>query len=381
MPAKQKKTIQCEHFRWKFGRRTNGVWTADGRSNSINLGRHSLGTRDEEEARKLLHLLDREMAIRHGLADAPVANDRTENPNLRLEDGRKLYVDFISRPRVAGGVRASSQKRYRAVFDKFLFFLREQGIAFWNQMSVEILESYARHLERKGYAFRTQYLELTTLIQTMNWLIRRGHLPAECRIALPLRKPSDDSDTYCYRPEEFHAMLDYCRSQPELQWLADVILALGVTGLRISELRNLRWSDVDLEQEMVKLVDESSRKVRGSSAPRTVKGGYSRSFPIHPELDKVLRRIPRHADGFVFHGPEGGRLKPDTVRRSLVRDVIEPLADRFPTSSGSIGFRDGRLHSLRHFFCSLCANRGIPERVVMRWLGHRDSRIDRKSVV
>jgi integrase len=55
--------------------------------------------------------------------------------------------------------------------------------------------------------------------------------------------------------------------------------------------------------------------------------------------------------------------------------VLEPFSARFPTASGDVGFADGRLHSFRHFFCSLCANRGVPQRVVMRWLGHTESRM------
>jgi integrase len=76
-----------------------------------------------------------------------------------------------------------------------------------------------------------------------------------------------------------------------------------------------------------------------------------------------------------MHGPKGGRLKADTVRVILIRDVLKVLSGRFPSSSGQVGFVDGRLHSFRHFFCSLCANRGVAQQVVMRWLGHSESRM------
>ena len=90
----------------------------------------------------------------------------------------------------------------------------------------------------------------------------------------------------------------------------------------------------------------------------------------------VLKTIPRR-DGYVFHGPRGGRLKPDTVRRILVREVIKPLAKKCPTPEGEKGFTDGRLHSFRHYFCSTCANNGVPERMIMDWLGHADSEMIR----
>jgi integrase len=91
----------------------------------------------------------------------------------------------------------------------------------------------------------------------------------------------------------------------------------------------------------------------------------------------VLESIPR-TDQYVFHGPRGGRLKADTLRNCLVRDVIEKLADRFPKQfEGEQSFEDGRLHSFRHYFCSVCANTGVPERIVMEWLGHSDSEMVR----
>jgi integrase len=78
--------------------------------------------------------------------------------------------------------------------------------------------------------------------------------------------------------------------------------------------------------------------------------------------------MPRQ-DAFVFHGPRGGKLKPDTVRQILVRDVILPLASKYPSGGDERGFKDGRLHSFRHYFASTCALNGIPE----QWLGHQDS--------
>ena len=80
----------------------------------------------------------------------------------------------------------------------------------------------------------------------------------------------------------------------------------------------------------------------------------------------------------VFTAQKGGVLRPDNVRWVLIKQVIEPLANQFPSEKEEIGFKDGRLHSLRHFFCSVCAHSQIPEQVVMRWLGHRDSKMVRR---
>jgi integrase len=133
----------------------------------------------------------------------------------------------------------------------------------------------------------------------------------------------------------------------------------------------LRWSDLDKKLEMLTLTDERSMPGSGR-AIRTLNTGRNRTLPVHASLKAVLEKIPRDADGFVFHGPLGGRLKPDTVRNVFIREVIHPLAKRFPYPRGT-GFATGRLHSFRHHFASECANQNMPLMVVMHWLGHADS--------
>ena len=372
---RKKKLVEGRYFAWLIGTR-NGVFTADGRSNTPSLGRHSLGTRNRDEALQALEELDLTMAVRHGLADATLLQDMPAEL-LSLEEGRRLYEEHVKRPPVAGGPKPSTAKRYRAVFDKFLQFAEAHGIRFWNEVGRPELESYAAHLDDRGYAYATEYLELNTIKQINGWLIGQGHLAGVCRIVLPLRKP-EGTDTYCWRPVEVQAMVEFCLSNKELAWLADIITSLAVTGLRISELAGLRWGDVDLDRNVISIKDESTRAERRMRRHRrTTKNRRSRSFPLHSSLCEILDHLPLARDGRVFRGPRGGILKADTVRNILIRDVITPLSGRFPTEPGEIGFADGRLHSFRHYFCSVCANTGVPEQVVMRWLGQQSSRMVR----
>jgi len=171
--------------------------------------------------------------------------------------------------------------------------------------------------------------------------------------------------------------LDFCRKHAELNWLADIVTALACTGLRISELASLRWDDLDGDVQMLRIADERHSRRRSGSEARRTKTGPSRAFPVHPDFAAVLTKMARSNDGFVFHGPLGGRLKADTVRRILVRDVLEKLKERFPTPAGSIGFEHGRLHSFRHYFCSVAAQAGTAEHTVMSWLGHSSSKMVR----
>jgi integrase len=350
-----------------------GMWYADGRSNTPPAGRHSLGTPDRAEALQLLPELDRVRAEDLRLV-APSSSEPQYRP-LSLDEGRKAYETHIARPRVAGGVRKSTAKRYRTVFDKFIRFATSTGITVWNGVTADLLTAYARHLDDKGYAAKSQLNELTTLKQAFKWFIQAGHLVGTKPIELKLHK-AESEPAYCYRPAEICAMVELCRTSAGLSWLGDVIVGLACTGLRIAELASLRWSDLDLQTQRLSLTDETGRSATNGQKRRELKSGRSRSFPVHPDFMAVLKRLP-HDDQFVFHGPRKGRLKPDTVRRVLVREVIDVLAERFPTPANEEGFRDGRLHSFRHAFCSTCANNLVPERMVMDWLGHSSSEMIR----
>jgi integrase len=367
------KFVQCRYFRWRLYQR-GGMWHADGRSNKRDAGRHSLGTRDREEALQQLQELDAKMAVEFKLAP-PSAIPTVKAEPVLLEDGRKLYEEHSRRPRAIGGVKQSTQKRNRAVFNKVLDWAKRQGLRAWNDVTESKLTAYATYLEDEGYAPKTIRIELTTIVQAHKWLRKERHLLDAEPLNLTIRKQESER-RYCYRRDEVHAMLAHCREQADLAWLVGVIVGLACTGLRISELASLRWSDIDLVTNFIKLVDEGGQPKKSSRARRETKSGRSRMLPIHPDLGAILRSLPKH-DQYLFHGPRGGRLKPDTVRNVLIREVIKTLEPKFPSPEDEKGFKDGRLHSFRHYFVSMCANNNIPERVTMEWLGHQDSEMVR----
>jgi integrase len=362
--------VQCRYFAWRVCPRS-GVLHADGRSNKPNAGRFSLGSADRNEALKRLHELDAIVAADLGLAPRPAISSGIPLP---LADGRRLYEEHIKRPREVGGVRSSTQKRYRTVFDKFLLFAKGKRIAAWNEVRNQTLNAYATHLRDQDYAGKTLRNELTTLVQAYNWLREEHHLTGVEPLHLSLT-PTESQRPYCYTTGQVAAMVQHCQDNPSLAWLGGVIIALASTGFRISELASLRWSDVDLPNFRLQLTDESGRS-RKQVKKRELKSGRSRKLTIHSEFATLLSGMS-HNDSLIFHGPRGGRLKPNTVRRIFIAEVIEPLKERFPSAEDELGFKDGRLHSFRHYFASMCAMRGVPERVAMEWLGHKDSEMVR----
>lgn len=321
--------------------------------------------------------LDAKKAAECHSAPANILHQQTTDL-LSLEDGKSLYLKHVARPAVLGGTRPRTPKRYKAVLEKFITFAHGEAVHSWQSVTAQTLNSYAAWLDSEGYAYATEYLELTTLKQVVKWLIAQNKLPATSLINIKLPKPQGTT-TYCYTQKEVDALVTHCFAKPGLIWLGQVVVALTTTGLRISELADLGWSDIDLVGHIIQLTDTYRQGTRTDrTTAQTTKRGRSRSLPFHDDLRRILITLPRNADGRVFHGPLGGHLKPDTVRNILQRDALEPLSSRFPALSKEKGLLDGRLHSFRHFFCSVCASSGVPEQTVMNWLGHADSKMVRR---
>ncbi len=257
--AAHQEEVSGEYFRWLMGQR-NGIYFADGRANQPPLGRHSLGTRDKSEALTELKQLDLSMAVRQGLADASLLKTEAQQILPPWADGRRLYESYIKRPLISGGPRPSTAKRYRPVLDKFIRFAEDQGRRTWNEMNRQLLDEYAGWLDGEAYEYATEYLELATLKQILKFFIENQYLPSSMAFSYPLKKP-DGSDTYCWKPQEVEAILMHCDTA-ELKWLKHVTIGLAATGLRISELASLRWSDVSLDKGLITLTDETTKKSR-----------------------------------------------------------------------------------------------------------------------
>jgi integrase len=252
-------------------------------------------------------------------------------------------------------------------------FCVARNIRYWDDFGKDELEAYGRDLNPR-FADRSLYFELTQIKTVLNWLMDERHLPREAGFRFRLSKP-DGSDTYCYSREQVQAMLTLCDRNVDLAWLSHIIRVLACTGLRIGELAGLRWTDIDIDGNAIRLTDERASKKRSAmGTARRTKGRRSRTIPLHPEIKSLLIGLPHAKHGRVLCGPRGGKIKEDRIRERFVDRVIGPLSEKFPTPKGEIGFEHARFHSFRHFFISLAFVAGATEVEIMEWVGHKDSK-------
>jgi integrase len=137
---------------------------------------------------------------------------------------------------------------------------------------------------------------------------------------------------------------------------------LAETGLRVSELKALRWRDLELDDEPVVCVRRRHRLLDGEQETKSERS--SGTVPITPQLARELKahRLRNgQPDGgrLVFTGSSGKRLDETNYRRR----VLDPACVR--AGIVPIGF-----HVLRHTHGSIVAAATRDVRAVQRRLRH-----------
>jgi integrase len=367
MSAKPKyELIPCDYFAWRIFRRDE-TWYADGRAQNNKI--LSLGTKNKDEALRNLKLLDEKMAYHRGLIKR-IRSARL-GKELSIEEGCILYRNHYARSTVIGGVAKETAKRYWNSLQKFREWCKSQGVMTFNVVDDRMLARFVTHLEKTNKP-KTIANDLFTLKQCIRYLKKEEELLDSPTIKLKLQR-FESQKAYCYRDEEVHAMLQHCMTNPALNWLGNIVFVLAHTGLRISELCNLMWSDIefDLGDGVLHVRDESGDAVGGQTT-RTTKSRCTRLVHLHPYLRLMLERLQRY-HAHVLFDDQKRQLDSAYVRRRFSKDVITPLASKFSKPGDNTGFTRGRLHSFRHYFISFCIKNGTPENIVMKWVGHANS--------
>jgi integrase len=148
-----------------------------------------------------------------------------------------------------------------------------------------------------------------------------------------------------------------------------LLLTAILTGLRASELRGLRWADIDLKRGVLHVRQRADRWHQ-IGRPKSASG--ERTVPIPPLLVNVLRehRLANPHE-LAFANPDGSPFALPTIIKHFHRaQIAAGLVDAKRKA------KYGGIHALRHFFASFCINRRVdgglelPLKIVSARLGH-----------
>ena len=169
-----------------------------------------------------------------------------------------------------------------------------------------------------------------------------------------------------------------------------LLLTAIFTGLRASELRGLRWEDVDLTKGNLHVRQRADR-FNQIGPPKTTAG--VRTVPLPPMVVNTLRewklKCPKK-DGklwLVFPNGEGNvEWHTNLVLRGLHPTLIKagvtvrakdahgrPLVDE--NGKPVVVAKYTGLHALRHFYASWCASIGLTMKAVQTRMGHSNTAV------
>ncbi len=284
-----------------------------------------------------------------------------ETSAVTFEDYARRWLDTYT-GRTSRGFRESTRKGYR-------FSIEQRAIPFFDGWLLAEIDApavrrfIASLFERKvkdrppaASTVRAHVAALKALLATAVEDGKIAHNPASGvriaragdpvveRVALDLRRALDS--------DELARFMEAC---PE-DWRLFFRL-LAMTGVRIGEAVELRWSDVDLGAKRLRV---RRRFYRGTVAPPKSENGR-RDVPLSTELARELWTRRGRADDLIFMSVRGQRVDRDW----LWKNVLKPTAKK-------AGVEWAGFHTFRHTCASILFASGKNPKQVQMWLGHSD---------
>jgi integrase len=218
---------------------------------------------------------------------------------------------------------------------------------------------------------RTAQLTLSRLRSALTDAQRR-HL-VEWNVAAPVKCPAQvKTQREPWTEQEVRQFLTSLTGQRLY-----AVMLLALLGLRPAEVCGLRWSDVDLESETLKvtstrtLVATDKGMVVVEKGPKSASG--RRVLPLPAQVTAALRTFkasqareqlaagPAYTStGYVLVDELGAPQRTDWLRRRAYELM------------SAAGVRKVRLYDARHSTLTFLATNGVPAPIVSAWAGHSD---------
>lgn len=217
------------------------------------------------------------------------------------------------------------------------------------------LDNYKRWIERSNYSEESQRKFVKYASSVFMHALRKRwieHAPT------PANFPQSDPEPKAYTRDELAEVYRSLRNARTRHILPMLRLML-LTGLRLAEIRQLRWEYVRLADKAIVL---PGRAHKGGKVTRK-----SRIVPLLPAALRIFERQRGAHRKYVFVAKRTG--KPYSSRHGLnsilYRGETEITPDRVVINP----------HRLKHTFAQRAIDTGVPPHVVTEMLGQKDSRM------
>ena len=303
------------------------------------------------------------------------ARDKASEVRKRLTEGlpardkrttlETFTLEWITSALAASDRKSTTKTMYAGVARVHIVGSHIGGLALDKVRPMHV-EGWIVGLRAKGLSESTVRSAYTILRAILDTAVRDGALARNPAAAVKRPKVTAKESVFL-TPEQVRALLDAAKSSR----YAPLFSLLVNTGLRRGEALALRWSDIDLEDKLLRVRGTLAR-VDGDLIVTSTKTAKSkRSIPVSDGTDRLLKDIRKqqvrdqlkagsqwHQSGYVFTTEDGQPCDPRNALRALKSAA---------TKTGMTGVG---LHALRHSAATAMLTNGVPLKVVSEILGH-----------
>lgn len=191
-----------------------------------------------------------------------------------------------------------------------------------------------------------------------SWCVREGLIASNPVIASRVPRGTgteERAEVYPFTLEELRDLHSHLRATIPDTDAADIVLVLGLTGLRWGELSALRVRDVQMVPYPALRVSRS--RPDGQQVRTVTKGGSARTVPLPAEVVEIVApRLHGRSPGAPLFPNEAGHMR--------------LLSNWKRATHWERNNRGRRVHDLRHTAATLWLTNGIDPKTVQAWLGH-----------
>lgn len=271
-----------------------------------------------------------------------------EKPEVSFDYVVKRYFD-MAQSRLAN----STLKRYRDSLDHFQDYLSDkQTVKHISDIRRVMLSDYVDYRLncRPKPKANTINNELTVVGIIFNFAVESGFITENPFRRFKLLKNSDAKRGRVISSEEIEILLKGCERVSEGRWFRQILITFLNTGMRLGELLNLTWEDIDLDNGIIEIREK----------PFWSPKSYARIIPINNRVREILGAlVVKSQSKFVFT-KNGSQIPVNRLRKKLL------------TLSKRVGLPHiTRIHDLRHTFASNLLMAGVDIPTVSALMGHR----------
>jgi len=263
-----------------------------------------------------------------------------------------LFVDYLAFER---GLSARTVRAYLGDVERLVSWLQEQGVEDPGTVDHRRLRDYLYHLKDQEMAASSIRRALSSVRTYFGFLIEEGRVEVDPTDSLESPRSWRRLPTVLSR-EEAAAMLESPEETRATCWRDRSILELlYATGMRVSELTQLKVSDIQTEERLV--------RVQG-------KGGRERLIPYGSAAARALCRYLRDLRPKIDRGRAESKVFLNVRGTPLTRMAVWQIVKDAASHTGV----EKRVspHTLRHSFATHLLEGGADLAAVQELLGHVD---------